>query len=49
LEGLFAQFQLQLLQDFGLTLTTEVDAPKNANDNGRPANLDDGDKDCGLR
>jgi len=40
-EGLIAPFQLQLPQDFGLTLMTEVDALKNANDNGRHANFVD--------
>jgi len=38
-EGLIAPFQLQLPQDFGLTLMTEVDSLKNANDNGRHANF----------
>jgi len=38
-EGLIAPFQLQLPQDFGLTLMTEVDALKNASDDGRHANF----------
>ena len=37
--GLIAPFQLQLPQDFGLTLMTEVDALKDANDDGRHANF----------
>ncbi len=38
-EGLIAPFQLQLPLDFGLTLMSEVDALKNADDNGRHANF----------
>ena len=39
--GLIAPFQLQLPRDFGLTLMTEVDALKDANDGGRHANFVD--------
>ena len=39
--GLIAPFQLQLPHDFGLTLMTEVDALKDANDSGRHANFVD--------
>jgi hypothetical protein len=38
-EGLIAPLQLTLPKDFGLTLMSEVDALKNANDNGRHANF----------
>ncbi|MDR3420071.1 MAG: transporter [Xanthobacteraceae bacterium] len=38
-EGLIAPLQLTLPQDFGMTLMTEVDALKNANDNGRHVNF----------
>jgi hypothetical protein len=37
--GLIAPLQLQLPQDFGLTLMTEIDALKNADDDGRHANF----------
>jgi len=37
--GLIAPFQLTLPHDFGLTLMTEVDALKDANDDGRHANF----------
>jgi hypothetical protein len=40
-EGLIAPFQLQLPLDFGLTLMSEVDVLKNANDDGRHANFVD--------
>jgi hypothetical protein len=39
--GLIAPLQLQLPQDFGLTLMSEVDALKNADDSGRHANFVD--------
>jgi hypothetical protein len=39
--GLIAPFQLQLPHDFGLTLMSEVDALKDANDSGRHANFVD--------
>ena len=39
--GLIAPFQLQLPHDFGLTLMSEVDALKDANDGGRHANFVD--------
>ena len=39
--GLIAPFQLTLPHDFGLTLMTEVDALKDANDSGRHANFVD--------
>jgi hypothetical protein len=38
-EGLIAPLQLTLPKDFGLTLMSEVDALKNANDNGRHVNF----------
>ena len=37
--GLIAPLQLKLPQDFGLTLMTEVDVLKNANDSGRHPNF----------
>lgn len=40
-EGLIAPLQLQLPSDFGLTLMSEIDALKNAEDNGRHANFAD--------
>ena len=39
--GLIAPFQLQLPHDFGLTLMSEVDALKDADDSGRHANFVD--------
>jgi hypothetical protein len=38
-EGVIAPLQLTLPKDFVLTLMSEVDALKNANDNGRHANF----------
>jgi len=40
-EGLIAPLQLTLPKDFGMTLMSEIDGLKNANDNGRHANFVD--------